>query len=523
MITLRTNKWPLTGAVLLAVTVLVIALSHRGADTDISDTIGYVQAAHQLARDEGLAFKDPHNQVDRRYYMLYAFKVTRAGEPDRYFSLLPGVSVLAAAGERLIGDPAVVQMLTPGAAALLILITLAFGTLLADVWTGLWASLFLFCAPIFLRFSAALWSEIPSAFGLYLGLALIILALKRTRDDGLAIVFSFGGSLIVGATFFVRFSNVTAIPAVLALIGVVGGRAAYRQRRAWLVIGVLGGALLGLLSFNALYYGSPLDTGYSPRHGWYDQPAFSLTYAFGQSFVNGYSIPLMGQAILSALGAGLALAVVGIFVKPRRVGWWLIGMSFILLVPYMFYAFAPEGLNARFIIPALPALCVLTGRGLVFLGKHVTSRMARAVLGVALVSILLYQVPQTVVVLDEARQSAQANIAQALRLAQLTEPDAVILSYRFNDMIAVYGRRSVLNYRQMVPYDETTGKNNYTQFEPLLVAEIKRLLYTDTPVYYVVDRQPSLLKSYEILQQHFQVTAVSGDETLYRVRPTGGS
>jgi hypothetical protein len=305
---------------------------------------------------------------------------------------------------------------------------------------------------------------------------------------------------------------------MLGLIGVIGGRAAYRQRRSLMVIGVLGLAFLALLGFNALYYGSPLDTGYSPRHGWYAEPAFSLSYAFGRSFVNGHSIPLMGQAILNALGAGLALALVGIFVKPRRVGWWLAGTSLILLLPYMFYAFGPEGLNARFVIPALPALCVLAGRGIVSLGRNVPSKAARAILSVALVGVLLYRVPQTVAALDGARQSAQAAIAQALRLTQLTEPDAVVLSYSFNDMIAVYGQRSALTYRHMVSYDEAAGKYNYDQFESLLVAEVKRLLDTGTPVYYVVDRRPSLLNSYEILEHHFRMTSVSGDEMLYRVQ-----
>jgi hypothetical protein len=516
--TLRTRNWQLAGTVVLAIAALGLALSQRGADTDISDTIGYVQAAHQLARGEGLAFKDPHNQVDRRYYMLYAFKVVRPGEPNRYFGLLPGVSVLAAVGERLTNDPDVVQLLTPIAAALLIVITFAFGTQLADAWTGLWASLILFSAPTFLRFSAALWSEIPSAACLYLGFALIILALRRARDDGLATVLSLSGGLIIGATFFVRFSNVAAIPAMLGLIGLIGGRRAYRQRRALIVMGALSIALVALPSFNALYYGSPLDTGYSPRNGWYDQPAFSWSYAFGQSFVNGYSVPQMGRGLLNALGGGAVLALIGIVAKPRRLGWWLAGTAFVLLLPYMFYAFAPEGLNARFIIPALPALSVLAGRGIMSLGKFVPSRGARVVLGVILAAALLYRVPQTMAALDGARQSAQANIAQAQRLAQLTEPEAVLLSYSFNDMIAVYGQRSMLTYRHMVPYDEAAGTYHYDQFESLLVDEVQRLLAAGTPVYYVVDRQPSLLHSFEILQRHFQVTPVSGDAVLYRVQ-----
>ena len=513
----RTGNWLLAAAVLLAVAALVIALSQRGADADVPDTIGYVQAAHQLARGEGLAFKDPHNQVDRRYYMLNAFKVVRSDEPNRYFGLLPGVSVLAAAAERLTGAPDMVQVLPPISAALLILITFAFGTTLADAWAGLWASLILFCAPTFLRFSAALWSEIPSAVCLYLGLVLVVLAFKRARDDGLARVLGFGGGLIAGAAFFMRFSNVTVIPAMLGLIGVMGGRAAYWQRRSWLVIGALGIAFLALLGFNALYYGSPLDTGYSPRHGWYVQPAFSLSYAFGRSFVNGYSMPQMGQEILNALGAGLALSLVGVFVKPRRVGWWLAGTSLLLLLPYMFYAFAPEGVNARFVIPALPALSVLAGRGVVAIGRSLPSLRVRCFLGLLLTVILLGRVPQSVATLQAVQASSLAAIEHVVRLIQPTEPDAVILSYAYNDSIAVYAHRSALTYRHMAPYDEPTGKYQYDQIAPLLVAEINRLLDEGTPVYYVLDGNPPLYKSDQLLQRYFDLMPVSNDSSLFRV------
>lgn len=525
MITIRARYWLLAGTLLLAVAALVIALSQRGADSDVSDTIGYVQAAHQLARNEGLAFRDVHNQVDHRYYMLYAFKVIRPDEPNRYFGLLPGVSVLAAAWELLTGEPDAVHALTPIAAALLVMITFAFGNILADAWVGLWASLVLFGAPTFLRFSAALWSEIPSAVCLYLGFILVTLAFKRAQDDALARALSLVGGLIVGATFFMRFSNVTVVLAILGAIGVIGGRPAYRQWRSVVLIGALGSTFLALLSYNVFYYGSPLDTGYSPRHGWYDQPAFSLAYAFGRSFVSGYSIPRMGQELLNALSVSLVLVLVGVLAKPWRVGWWLAGTSLVLLLPYMFYAFAPEGLNARFVIPALPALCVLAGRGVVSLGRYVSSQSVRAALSVALIAVLLYRVPQTVATLDVARQSAQGRIAQALRFAQLTEPDAVILSYVYNDLIAVYGHRSVLNYRHMVPYNPVTGRYQSAGYEELLVAEIRRLLDEGTPVYYILDGNPPLYNSDQMLRRHFELTQISDTSPAYRVDfpvPTDG-
>lgn len=505
--------FPLAGAVLLAVATLALALFYRGADADIADTIGYVQAAHQLARGEGLAYRDPHNRIDHRYYTLYAFKVVQADQPHRFLGLLPGVSILAAAAERLTGSPAMAQVITPLAAAGLILMTFALGATLMGAWIGLWASLLLFSASTFLRFSAALWSEVPGSIFLYGGLVLVALALRRAQDDGPARLLGLLGGMLAGVAFFVRFSNVAVIPAILGLIGVLGGKAAYRQRRSLLLVGALGGAFLALLGFNALYYGSPFDTGYSPRHGWYVEPAFSIAYAFGTP----YGVPQMGRELLNALGLGLVLAVAGVWVKPRQVGWWLAGTALVLLLPYMFYRFAAEGLNARFVIPALPALCLLAGRTLVALGRRLPSSRARAVLSMLLVIALLLRVPPAAAALAAARQSAQTTIARAQGLAQLTEPDAVLLTYALNDVIAVYGQRSVMTYRHMVPYDQAAGKYLYDQLEPLLVAEVQRLLVAGTSVYYVLDGNPPLYKSDQLLRRHFSLLPVSTDSSLFQV------
>lgn len=513
----RAARLPLVGVLLIAGATLWLALSQHGADLNVADTLGYVQAAHQLARGEGLAFVDPHNQLDRRYYLLYAFKVVRPTDPNRYFGFLPGVPLLGAMVERLTGNPNAVDVVTPLAAALVILITFWLGVLLIDAWAGLWASLILFVAPTFARFSAALWSEIPSALFLYLGFVLTVLALRRPRDDRMAAGLAVLSGLAAGIAFFMRFSNVTVVPAILALVGVIGGRTAFKQRRSIGLMGALGVSLAALLVFNTLYYGGPLDTGYSPIHGWYDQPAFSLAYAFGPSFVNGYSVLAMGRELLNALGGLILFVIVGAFVRPRYTGWWLAGTALVLLLPYAFYAFAAEGLNARFVISALPALCLLAGRGIVAVGHRLPSRAARWGLGVVLLAALLYRVPQNVRALDEARQSAQAEIERALRLIQPTEPDAVILSYVYNDPIVVFGHRSVLTYRHMVPYDVTTGKYQYDQFEPLLVDEISRLLNASTPVYYILDGNPPWNRSDEVLRRHFELVPVSAEQPVYRI------
>jgi hypothetical protein len=512
------SRLPWVGALLISGATLWLALAYAGADLTISDTLGYTQAAHQLANGDGLAYSDPHNRLDARYYMLYAFKVIRPSEANRSFGFLPGVPLLAAAAERLTGRPEAVHIVTPVAAALTILVIFWLGSLLLDAWSGWWACLALFVAPTFARFSADLWSEIPSALFLYGGLVLVVLALRRKADDRTAAALAIGGGLAVGATFFMRFSNVTVVPAVLALIGLVGGRAAFKQRRSVGLISALLIALGSLLVFNTVYFGSPFDTGYSPRHGWYAQPAFSLAYALGPAVVGGgYSLLALGREVLNALGGLVLLVVVGLLARPRRVGWWLGGTAAVLLLPYVFYAFSAQDLNTRFIIPALPALCLLAGRGIVSIGKLAPAGVVRGALGVTLGALLLYRVPQNAAVLADTRQGSQATIEQTLRLIQPTEPNAVILSYVYNDIIAVFGQRSVMNYRHMAPYDEVTGKYQYALLEGILVAEVNRLLDEGTPVYYILDGNPPLFRSDEMLRRHFELIPIAAEQPVYRV------
>jgi len=509
--------FPLLGAVLLTSATLLITLRYRLIESDISDCIGYVQASHQLARGEGLAFVDPHNQVDRRYYTLYAFKVVHPQEPNRYFGFPPGVPLLAAALERLTGDPNVVHVLVPILAALLVAETCLLGALLVNSWAGVWAGLVLLVAPTFLQFSTAFWSEVPSATFLYLGVALCVIALRRTRDDGWALMLAGASGLMIGATFFMRFSNASVLPAVPVLVWCLGGRAAFKQRRVICLLGIVLAALLALLIFNMVYYGGPFITGYSPVHGWYEQPAFSLAYAFGKSFVGGYSLPAIGNTLARDLGWLLLSGVVGLFARPHLVGGWLLALAVMMLTPYAIYAFAASGINARFVIPAWPAICLLIGRGIVTLGERLPSTLIRGVIGCLLALGIVYGLPGTLATLSSRNQAAQATVEQARRLAELTEPNAVVLSYVFNDLIAVYGQRSVLDYRHMPPYNPVSKTYEYSGFEDSLVNQVSWLLDQGTPVYYVLDQNPPLYNSYEVLRRHFELTPVDSDRPIYRV------
>ena len=509
---------PLALVVVLTAGTLFLTTRYRQVHLVIPDNIGYMQASHQLAQGQGLAFADPHNRVDARYYTLHTFKVFRSGETHRYLDYPPGLPLLAALLETLTQNQNAVHLAVPIMAAVLVASTCVLGMLCIGPWAGLWAGFILVATPTFLPFSTSLWSEIPSAALLYAGFTLHIAGAKLwPSEDRRALGLSLLGGLAIGASFFVRFSNIAILPAV-GLLVLDGARNNSRGRaRAYALGGAVLISLAAILVFNTVYYGGPLTTAYTPRHGWYTEPAFSLSYAFGESFVNGPSVPSLGRALLRDFGWLLPLAFIGAVTGPRRTMAWLVSLIFFLLLPYTVYAFSAEGVNGRFALPAWPAMCLLIGQGIVFLLSKLPGKIWRLGISGILIIGLIYDLPSQIGDLAERNQASQGTVARIVQMTTVMEPDAVVMSYAYNDLFAIYGERSVLNYRHIIPYDPVANEYRVSEFEPRLVKEVNYLLDLGIPTYYVYDREPPLYDSYRILQEHFSLTLAGDQEGIWKI------
>jgi hypothetical protein len=502
----------------LTITTLFLTAKYRQLYLTVPDNVGYMQASYQLAHGKGLAFADPHNRLGAQYYTLHTFRVFRHGEPNRYFDYPPGLPLLAASAEILTQNPDAVHLVVPLMAAMLVASVCVLGALFGGPWMGFWAGFLLLSTSTFLTFSTSLWSEIPSAALLYVGCALhITSATIWPSGSKKAIVLSLLGGLAIGATFFIRFSNLSVLPVIvpLALYGTRDGD------RPWGRSLALGGGIIfaaaALLIFNTIYYGGPFTTAYTPKHGWYTEPAFSLAYAFGKSFAGGYSALAMGKALLRDFGWFLPLALVGVFTFQRRAAVLLLSLIGFLLLPYLVYAFSAEGLNARFVLPAWPAICLLIGQGIVFLLSKLPRAVWRWGVGLLLAVSLVYDLPSQIAEQVERNQASQRTVEQVVQLSALTEPDAVILSYLYNDLFAVYGARSVLNYRHIIPYDPASDRYLLAEFEPILVGEIEHLLDQGISTYYIQDREPALYDIDKVLKKHFSLVPVGDGNVVWRI------
>jgi hypothetical protein len=502
----------------LTVMALVVATRYRQMYLVVPDNIGYLQASHQLAQGQGLAFVDPHNRFDARYYTLHTFKVFRPGEPNRYLDYPPGLPLLAALLEALVQNQDAVHIAVPIMAALLVASTSALGILCLGPWAGLWAGLILVATPMFLQFSTSLWSEIPGAALIYAGCTLHIAGAKLwIGDSRKAVSWSLLGGLVIGTSFFVRVANLSILPVLGLMVLIAAHRGSGSRARAYALGGAILVSLAAVLAFNTVYYGGPLTTAYTPKHGWYTEPAFSLSYAFGDSFVDGPSVPAIGRVLLEEFGWLLPLALVGVATYCRRTSVLLLGLFACLVMPYTVYAFSPQGVNGRFLIPAWPVVCLLIGKGIVFLLSKFQRKIWRLGIGGVLIIALVYDLPSQFGELAERNQASQREVARVVSLATAMEPGAVVMSYVSNDLFAVYGERSVLNYRHMVPYDPASGQYMYSEFAPRLVKEVNYLLDQGIPTYYIYDRDPPLLDSYRILAEHFSLTSVGDADIVWQV------
>ncbi len=484
----------------------------------ISDTIGYVHAANRLASGHGLTFADDNNQVAGPYFSIYAFQIRRTDDPRMFLGFPPGFPILLAGSILVTGSDGAVHYVVPLLATAGLLATFWLGTLAGrNAWTGLWAAAILASTPDFGEFGTSSWSEIPNLTLLTAGLCFYLLSCAAERHRRQVVMLSVLGAILIVYSFLVRYASVAIVPALVIneiACGQVGDSA---KRRRWAFWGLLGLGLAGILLFNQLYYGGALLTSYSPTHGWYPWPAFSLSYAFGPSPVGGRSLIEACRSLWRNFPCLLLAAPVGWLLLKKGPAL-MIGASTLGTVSlYATYAFAPTGINSRFLLPVFPLICVGVAQTVTVAARQYLSARWRRAAGLILAIVLCLPVPARVTQLESRNASDAAMLDYIHSITDSTPPNAVFLSYVYNDQIAFYGNRSVLNYRRIPPSDPEAGRYQMEVFEPRLAEAVDRLLQREIPVYYVEDRSPPFWDSLAILENRFAAEPTYPGACVYRL------
>jgi len=543
---LNRHKNPLLLLAAFLVPFCLLYLTRRQTVVYGYDPLGYLYAGQRLAAGKSLAFSDPNNALAGSYFAPFAFNIVHPGDPNLYFNYPPGLPLLLALAQRVSHSADAPFFFTPLAGLGGILALFWLGKQLFGPATGLLAAALLGLSPLYFTFSTDLWSDVPAT-----ALALIAMALYASSispGSRHAVLKAASAAFLLGYAVLIRYSSaIIAAPIMLYGLTVaatpknlsekelrpVSDRAGHAQatgsnvirigsdarRRADLsFVAAFGLAIVGVLFFNRAYYGGFLDTAYSPRAGWYPWPAFSLAYALGPSPVGGWSLAGAWKTLLQDLPIALPLSLIGLAIMKRPAAALLGGTVLVVVGLYACYAFAPTDINARFLLPAVPMICLAAAFGLeklrARLGKWQRSGVLLPIAAIAL-SIWLFR--PAVAAVEQRALGTKAQIQYVLRMTEATPHNAVFMSYAYNDLISYYGRRSVLNYRRIPPADVKTGRYELEVLEPCLVEVVGKLLAAQTPVYYVEDKTPPFWDSLAILQRHFQLRLTQQDPHVYEV------
>jgi hypothetical protein len=214
---------------------------------------------------------------------------------------------------------------------------------------------------------------------------------------------------------------------------------------------------------------------------------------------------------------------IGLVALPRNKRLLLGGLVFGVTFFYGLYAFAPQGVNARFLLPAFPALAVAVAYGLrygvVRWGASDRKSWLWSLVGAGLILVALgLPLGERLQNLQERNAAAARHVESARSVVQGSEPDAVFLAYSLNDPIFAHGERTTLYYRRLPPWDPAAGVLRWDQFEPRLVEVVTELLERGVPVYYVQDSDPPFADSLAVLERNFTLHVEKTEPPVFEVK-----
>lgn len=512
-----TDHVPFLLAVIWAILIGIAFILLAETTPMISDSIGYVYAAERLADGQGLTYEDPNNQYGPSYFSMYAFQIRQPETLQMFLGFPPGFSLLLAGGILLTGQTTAVFYVVPLLAVLGLLAAFGLGAIiLENEWGGFWTAVVVSLAPIYWQFGTAVWSEIPAMLFVSGGFVFYLLSRQDKRPLKQRLLFSIGGALLLWFSLFIRYANVSFFLALGLYELISAPKRLFAEKERWLFFIILGCGVGSILLFNHVYYGGVTLTSYSPVHGWYPFPAFSLSYALGPSFVDGYSLKEAVKTLWHNFPILLMLV---------PLGWFVIKHSYAILIAavilssvglYSIYAFAPAGINARFLIPVFPFVAVSIAAVILKIGQILPSPFLRLTGGTLLLVLLFgVSVPEEVSALQTRNQNNLISRNRVQNFVEFSENDSVFLSYTFNDQIAFYGPRSVLNYRRIPPSDPENERYQHEWLEPCLAKTVRNILQAGKPVYYL--KEPKSWDPLEILQTHFELTLVRESPDIYQM------
>jgi hypothetical protein len=452
----------------LTVVVVTVALAQGARVAGGSDSYGYVSQAHLWATGtlhgeplvEDLARLMPPEALAPLGYRL---------APNRTSIVpvySPGFPMVMAVFERLGGREAVF-FVVPLLGGLAVWATYLMGARLAGRTVGASAAILLATSPPFLSQLMVPMSDVPVTAWWTLSMAL--LPLKR-RDAALA------AGIVAGAAILTRPNLVPVLIVPVAFLARRRERSPLSfQRLGLFMVGVLA-ACIGMAMLNTRWYGSPLNSGYGP---------LEYLYRWDNLWPN---VTRYSRWLLDAQTPATLLAVAGPFflwrnldgegVTNERRAMTITLVMFIALVVgcYVFYSPFDAWWYLRFLLPAFPALLVLTSVGVVGMATRLAGRGALRVMAIAAIIGLLAWHGVSFArdhAVFASKEGERKYVAVGNYIARRLPERAVIISMQFSGSIRYYSGRPTIRY-DSIPgggLDSLVVELHHIGYEPYILVE----------------------------------------------------
>jgi hypothetical protein len=432
--------------------ILVTSSRHTAFVAAGSDAYGYVSQAHMWAtgtlRQPEPLMQELEGLLPREALAPLAYRPA----PDAAAIVpvtSPGLPLLMAIFEMAAG-PAAVFAVGPLLAALAVWATYLLGRVVCRPWTGVMAAVLLAASPAFLfQLTSSPMSDIPAAAFWTLSL---VAAHRQTRWSGFASGSAAGAAILVRA----NLAPLVLVPAAMVLL-----RGPERRRA---LAAFAAGVVPSVVFIAALYtywYGSPVNSGYG---------SLEQLYSLGNLWPNltRYSTWLVSSQTPLVLVAATA----PLLVDCRRAAA-LLAFAVAVLACYAFYIPFDAWWYLRFLLPAYPALMVLTAAAVGALAR----RLPAPVRLVTTLTLLIVVCGRTI---DYAAARAtfdtggeQKYAITGRYVAEHLPANAVILSEQHSGSIRYYGHRTTVRFGS-IPADHLDGALAGLQrlgYQPYLVVE----------------------------------------------------
>jgi len=362
----------------------------------------------------------------------------------------PGLPLLMAIFEVAAG-PSAVFAVVPLLAALAIWATYRLGRVLYGRWVGVVATVLLAASPAFLfQLTSSPMSDIPAAAFWTLSL---VAAQRHTRWSALASGSAAGAAILVRA----NLAPLILVPAAMVLL-----REPERRRALMTFAAGVVPAIVFIAALYTYWYGSPMNSGYG---------SLNQLYSLGNLWPNltRYSTWLVS----SQTPIVLAAAIAPLLVDCKQAAAALLFFALAVLACYAFYIPFDAWWYLRFLLPAYPALMVLTAMVVVGLA----ARLPVPLRVVATLTLLIVVCDRTIeyaaarATFDTGGEQKYAITGRYV--AEHLPANAVILCEQHSGSVRYYGHRTTIRFGS-IPSDHLDGALTELQrrgYRPYLVVE----------------------------------------------------